>query len=205
MLILLISDMPDLIAGTVPTSPLNKESQQLELLVKRKEKAFKLVFLSYLYSFLNVECYWFVSRVICLFQMMQGHRATQFVHRRSLCLWIWRITTARTRSSSSPPPLHGRTKHQPCLPPKATAPSPTWTCSTWTIGANQTHQSTETPSSGPVGQWTTRRACAVRSSHSLWGTLPTWMKSKTLVLGFTTQEEYSVCTAPVSVNCVSNW
>lgn len=149
-----------------------------------KGKANKLVVVScYLYLFLMMIFCWFVFRVIslCLFQMVNSHHAAQFLHQRSPCLWIWRITTARPWISSSPPHLHGHSKPLPSPRPTWTALSPTWTCSTWRTAPNQTRQSTETwtPSSGPMGQRTARRARAMRSSRSRWGTLPTWMKSKT--------------------------
>lgn len=135
----------------------------------------------YLYLFLKVGCAWFVFCVVGLFQ---SHHATQFLHQRSLFLWIWRITTARPWSSSSPPHPHGHSKPPPSPRPKGTVPSPTWTCLIWRTAPNQTQQSTETwtPSSGPMEQLTTRRACAMRSSRSRWGTLPAWMKSKCLRL-----------------------
>lgn len=159
------------------------ESQHLERSLEKEEKA------NNWWHFVDF------SWLICLFQMINSRHAAQFLHQRSLCLWIWRITTARPWTSSSPPHPLGHSRPHPSPPPKWTALSPTWTCSTWRTAPNQMRQSTETwtPSSGPMGQRTARRARAMRSSRSRWGTLPTWMKSKRIVLVFITQRENNVC------------
>lgn len=122
--------------------------------------------------------------MFCVFQVAPSRRAT--LHQQSLCLSVWRITTARPWTSSSPPRRPCNSNPQLCPPPKQHAPSPTWTCSTWRTAANLKRRPTETrtPSSGPTGQSTTRRACAMRSSRSRWGTLPAWMTSKILCFFF---------------------
>lgn len=130
------------------------------------------------YPYLFLKAWWWL--MFFFSQMLQN-----LLHRSSSCLWVWRITTARPWSSSSPPPLHGRLAPSPSLQHRATVLSPTWTCWMWTATKLRDRRTArQAPSPQRTVQRATKRPCATGWSHS--GTLAAWTKRKLHIFTLTT-------------------